>query len=63
MPLFSGSSKEVIELNIKELIHSGRTQRQAIAIAMNKAGKSTSKHEAVAKKVAKSKSKMAKEQG
>lgn len=40
MPLKKGTSKAVIEQNIKELIRSGRPQRQAIAIAMAKAGKS-----------------------
>lgn len=40
MPLKSGSSKEVISANIAELIRSGRTKEQAVAIAMKKAGKS-----------------------
>ncbi len=38
MPLKKGRSKKVISSNIRELIHSGRSQRQAIAIAMRKAG-------------------------
>lgn len=40
MPLKKGSSKGTISKNISELVHSGRPQRQAIAIAMDKAGKS-----------------------
>ncbi len=39
-PLKRGSSKKVISGNIRELRHGGRPQRQAIAIALNKAGKS-----------------------
>ncbi len=37
MPLKKGSSKEIISENIKELIHSGRPQKQAIAIALSEA--------------------------
>lgn len=37
MPLKKGSSKEVISENIKELILSGRPQKQAIAIALSEA--------------------------
>jgi hypothetical protein len=43
MPLKRGSGKKTISSNIRELVHSGRKQRQAIAIAMNKAGKSRRK--------------------
>lgn len=39
MPLQKGKSKKVISSNISELVHSGRKQNQAIAIAMDKAGK------------------------
>jgi len=40
MPLLKGKSDKVVSKNISELVHSGRPQRQAIAIAMDKAGKS-----------------------
>lgn len=43
MPLMKGSSDAVVSENIRELVHSGRDQRQAIAIAMSKAGKSRKK--------------------
>lgn len=43
MPLLKGSSKSVIARNIAELIRSGRPRKQAIAIAMEKAGKSNRK--------------------
>lgn len=43
MPLRKGKSKRVISANISELVHSGRPQKQAIAIAMHKAGKSRKK--------------------
>lgn len=39
MPLKKGSSQSVISSNISELRHSGRPLLQAIAIAMDKAGK------------------------
>lgn len=43
MPLKKGSSKKVISENIRELRHSGRPQKQAIAIAYSHAGKSRKK--------------------
>lgn len=40
MPLKTGRSNEVISENISELVNSGYKRRQAIAIALDKAGKS-----------------------
>jgi hypothetical protein len=40
MPLKKGKTPTVIGENIQELIHSGRSREQSIAIAMAKAGKS-----------------------
>lgn len=40
MPLKGGSSKEVISQNIATEYRSGKPQKQAVAIALNKAGKS-----------------------
>ena len=39
MPLKRGHSKSVVEWNIRELMGSGRPQKQAVAIALDKAGK------------------------
>lgn len=40
MPLMKGSSNKIIGENIKREIHAGKPRKQAIAIAMSKAGKS-----------------------
>ena len=39
MPLFQGESEQIIQMNIRKLIHEGYTQEQAIAIAYAEADK------------------------
>lgn len=43
MPLQRGSSDEAVKANIEELISAGHSEKQAIAIAMEKAGRSKQK--------------------
>lgn len=43
MPLKSGKGKQVISENIRREIKAGKPQRQAVAIAYSKAGKSRRK--------------------
>jgi uncharacterized protein YoaH (UPF0181 family) len=43
MPLKKGKSQKAVSSNIKELMQTGRSQKQAIAIVLNQAGKARKK--------------------
>ncbi len=45
MPLLKGESKKTISANIRELRHSGRPQRQSVAIAYAQARRSRRRRE------------------
>jgi hypothetical protein len=44
MPLKSGSDRATISANIREMVNSGRPQKQAVAAALSNARRTGSKH-------------------
>lgn len=40
MPLLKGSGDNIVSANVRELVGSGYPEKQAVAIALSKAGKS-----------------------
>ena len=53
MPLLKGKSNSIIAENVRTLRNEGRSEAQAVAIALSKAGRSKKKSRAIAKKVVK----------
>lgn len=43
MPLKKGKSRKVVSANIKEMMHAGYKQSQAVAASLKKAGKARKK--------------------
>jgi hypothetical protein len=45
MPLKKGKSNKIVSANISELVHSGRPQNQAVAIALSESRKTGTKNQ------------------
>lgn len=50
MPLKKGKSKATISRNIREMVHSGYPQKQAVAAALSTASRSRGKHSKMRRK-------------